>query len=570
MCDFSCGLSIFLTFRAEAVSIAPSSCLTMPPRYLASASMKMAPSFLGRFRSNVLLWLSETENRQWLLLCLPGLLIAILLRGLFWTHSPSAYFISDTRNFIDAAVQFADQFRLDLRSRTFLSPILYSIPYALHLPLMPSIALGQHILGALSILIVGSLARLWFQRWKLWIVPLTIIVAVHPTLLWYEHTALPESLYVFFVLLNALLATFYFRKPSLWRLVVVLASVFLTAGSRQEGFLFCLLPLLLIVRMHWGEWIVMAQRVGCVLLFIFLTSSASSTSQGGQMLLTSVIQFAPDKLWSEPDFSPTATKLRDQFKPKWPLYPAEHNGSRKIIVAAVSDYLIQHKGLSSSQAGNKNNSLCKKVAIEIAARNFWRLPWMAFMKFLATHREAPSPSFGASWVHDDHYYTLIGGGRGPARSKDWKYAQFYLGRSYNFDELEILREDVKKTYPVFEPDWLAGWQKFFLSVQFAAKLPDRVIQGQLLPGLPFLYPLALVGLIWLAYLRRPQLNEVQLWLLMIFFLSFIVFSTSSLRSRYRLVFEPWWFIGFFALLDSLVASVRSSLSTSKSTTESDA
>ena len=42
---------------------------------------------------------------------------------------------------------------------------------------------------------------------------------------------------------------------------------------------------------------------------------------------------------------------------------------------------------------------------------------------------------------------------------------------------------------------------------------------------------------------------------MLLFQAFVICLTGSLRSRYRLSFEPWFLLGFFAFLDAIVPPV---------------
>ena len=80
--------------------------------------------------------------------------------------------------------------------KTFLTPLLYSISALAHIPVLYFAAAVQHLVGVLLVVVTSLLAKAWFASWRLWIVPLTVLIAINPTLLWYEHAALPESLAV--------------------------------------------------------------------------------------------------------------------------------------------------------------------------------------------------------------------------------------------------------------------------------------------------------------------------------------------------------------------------------------
>ena len=62
------------------------------------------------------------------------------------------------------------QFLVDPK-KTFLTPLLYSIPALLRIPVLDFVAVVQHVFGVLLV-VTGLLALLWFSSWRLWIVPL--------------------------------------------------------------------------------------------------------------------------------------------------------------------------------------------------------------------------------------------------------------------------------------------------------------------------------------------------------------------------------------------------------------
>lgn len=489
--------------------------------------------------------------REVLRFCLPALIVGAILRLVLTYEMPLAFYISDTHEFIGPAkrmiVKHENPFQTS--SRTFLGKVVCAIPLLFKQPGLAWIAAIQHLIGLGAVFAAGVLCRLWMTRWRVWIIPLTLIIAVHPTILWYEHMALPDSTFIAMVLFVAATGGLYYQNPSRLRLGVFAFFLFLAAGSRQEGFLFLPFGLALVLLRHWGELRAVRWRIALICVILAAAMLGSRTTQGGQMLLTSTVHMAPDKLWFTKDFSEAAVELREHFKPLWPVYPNEHNKSRKIIVARVNKYLLEQKGIPETEISKWNNKICKRVAMEIALRNWWRLPPMVFHKFLATHREPPSPDFGESWLHDKQLRIMFGGHVDEDElPKDSKYMALYFGR--DFKSREEFAAMLEKMYPVGNPDLLSKFQHGFVRWTVGCALPDRVIQGQPVFGLSFLYILGYVGLLSAAAKGKPLGGYRWLWILTLSGEAFMIFLTGSLRSRYRLIYEPWWFLGVFCLLDT--------------------
>ncbi len=474
--------------------------------------------------------------------CLPALLLGLGLRLILCAYMPLAFFGPDTNEFFHT--------HLFGGSRTFLPRLIYGLPGWLGLPLMPSIAVIQHAFGMVMILGCGGLCAQWLSAWRWWIVPFTCLIAVQPTLLWYEHFALPDSTFTLTLVLACLAGGRLYRRADGWSFALFFATLFLVAGARQEGFLFLAFGVALAARTFWGEWRKFRVFVPLACALALVTAALTKTNQGGYMLLTSLIQWAPDHIRTEPELSSRVVELREHFKTQWPAYPDAHNASRKIIVAKVDDYLREKDTGSGSEIRNRSGRICQRVALEIAARNFWRLPVLAFHKFRAMHHERPAPDFGPGWAHVKQLDVLFGQ-VDRALPKDHKYTEAYLGRDYV--TREELQEDLPRLYRVMPGDWLSRFQDAFYEVEYAGTLlPARQVGTQTLPALPLLYLFSAAGLLFVFLREGRALTDKQLWLLMLLFQASVICLTGSLRSRYRLSFEPWFLLGFFGFLDSLV------------------
>ena len=489
--------------------------------------------------------------REVALFCLPALLLGLALRIVLTSHMPLAFFTTDTNEFL------GDE--LIGGSRTFLPKLIYGIPMRLNLPLLRFIAVLQHFFGVLLILASGMLAAQWLRTWRIWIIPFTCLIALQPTLLWYEHFALPDSTFALAIVLACLAGGKFYRERNLSSAVLLAMALIFLAGIRQEGFIFVFFGVALIVRVYWGDWRKLRVALPIALILALVVVKLTKTNQGGYMLLTSLIQWAPDRLWSEPNLSPRVVQLRDSFREQWPAFPDRHNHCRKIIVAQVQDYLVTERNVRPKKRLNSEvDALCKRLSIEIAVRNFWRLPGLAFNKFRAMHREPPSPDFGREWAHEKHLDILFGK-RDNDPPKEHDLIKLYLER--DFSSREELANELPRLYRILPDDWLSRFQRQFYALEYGGTLLPTVAVGpQTLPGLPLLYLFTAAGFL-LVFIREGRaLSDKQLWLLMLLLQAFAVGLSASLRSRYRLSFEPWFLLGVFCLLDSVVGLVRASWS----------
>lgn len=477
-------------------------------------------------------------------LCVPALVAGLALRVVLCRQMPYAFFISDTRNFAEAALELARHGNADLGSRTFLAPCLYALPVLLGVPLLQGAAFLQHLMGWGGILLVGLLCYAWLGRWRLWIVPITTIYALHPTLLWYEHLAVPDTLFMDCALLTAAAGTLFFRRPNALTFGGLLGAIFLTAGARQEGFLFVAYALGLTALVFWKCWARMVVYGLVALAAAAVITGANKTGQGGQMLLTGLFHLCPETLRTDPGYTAVLHPLREKWGPRWHTYPGDHDTARKELMAATMRYLETDKGLSRRAAEEIRDGYCKKVAIEIATANLARMPGIAFNKFIANHRDPYAPDFGPDWLHDRQWRYIFG----RADSKNARLLGAYYGRDYAAPEL--FRRDLETVYyPVFKPDWLSAYQRayMFATIQERPGSPCRLVGPpgleQRFPPLPPFYVLGFSGLLGAALTRRPALNATLLWLGMMLLLGAVVALVGGLEPRYRLPLEPFWFIG---------------------------
>ena len=135
---------------------------------------------------------------------LPALLLGAVLRLLFLSYLPYAYWGSDSRSYFSFAYTLLEKGYISLDDkRRFIYPLLMTPIAALPGAPLRWVAWLQHGLGLATLVPLAYIVRKSFVGWRWWVVPITVLYTGMPVLLWYEHELLGET--VFF---GALLCAF--------------------------------------------------------------------------------------------------------------------------------------------------------------------------------------------------------------------------------------------------------------------------------------------------------------------------------------------------------------------------
>ena len=190
------------------------------------------PQSISKFKAILRL----PDTREFLLWCAPALLAGLILRVFLCLHLPYAYYHDDAPDFLTTPDRLLHDHRFELHEKkTFLVPILFTIPFFLKIPTLITIPILQHALGLGLVLLLGLLCRFWFHYWRVFIIPLTLLAAINPFFLWYEHTLMAETIFIFCTTLVALAGTLYTQDQSRNRFLFLLVALFLEAATIGSG-----------------------------------------------------------------------------------------------------------------------------------------------------------------------------------------------------------------------------------------------------------------------------------------------------------------------------------------------
>ncbi len=493
--------------------------------------------------------------REALLLCLPAVLLAVALRAYVLWHYPVAFIHDDSAATLETANQLLSKAAFATEGKkTPLVPAVYCIPALLGVPVLGFAAALQHVLGMALVLIVGMLVRAWFVRWRVFIVPVTCIVALHPAILWYEHVALAEIYAVFAALLVALVGWGFSQSPSRWSLVALYFALLLVATARPEGHLFAFLGVALVVRAFWGQRKMCFVATGATCAWAFFLFAITQTSQGGTLLYASVVQFTPDRLFASPGLAEAVRDVRDESRSEWASNDLPGLVRiRKSLQAAIREDMVG-RGTSERAANGRVNGIAKRAAIETILRNPLTMPRFAVQKFVIGHHEPLTLGFN-DYALEGQITALFEDGE---RRKALRYTELAWGEKLTTEREAA--EFFEATNTPVPGDWLQNYlmafQKAALLPILSVSLPGSEVKGGSIHGLPALYTLAVLGIVTLA-VRSPQpLGFHFLFGCFLVALFLIVMITANVRARFRITFEPFWFLYAAAFLDCAWSALR--------------
>jgi len=478
------------------------------------------------------------STRELLLWCLPALVCGGIARLLLIIHFPYTYLHPDSPDFLVTANAFLIHHRFVLHGKkSFLGPILFTLPMVLKMPSLLVVSWAQHFLGLIYVVMAGAIVRCWTTLWRWWIVPATLLVALNPASLYYEHALIAESQYLWCVTALVLAGSAFALHRTPGRFILLLVLLLLTAGSRPEGKLFVVFCLILIPLVYWGQWRLFAVYGAITLLFSTLTWFTSRNTQAGILLYATLLPLAPDIPRSAPDFGPLIAPLRARRLAQGTLALPDYVIEEKEISPIVFSYLKAKTG-SEKTAGD----FCQRLAVEAALHSPFLLPPLALDKFLMGTIYPTNEGFLKPWLQDRQIDS--------ATYKTWmvKLMPRLTGRPiHSADDVAAY---IRQEFPPLQPDWFNQLQSLWFRATVGARI---ALPGQpTIPGIPLFYILAAAGMV-AALLRPGPMQKVHFaWVVTLLFIAFVVMLTGPVVPRYRFVFEPFAVIYIFVLMDVIL------------------
>ena len=484
--------------------------------------------------------LRNPDLREFLLFCAPALVLGFVLRLLMTWQMPYGYMQFDSADFLTTAHRLLSKHELIIhQKRTFLVPVLYALPFLLKIPALIIIPVAQHLLGLGVVFISGLLVRLWFPAWRWAIIPVTLLTAVNPNMLWFEHTLMSEAVYVFCIFALALSATLYVQQSTTARFVFLLVALFFTAAARPEGKLLLGFAFFLIVLVEWSRWKTLAVRLACLCVFAVPTLKLTHTGQSGQLLYATLLPLAPDESKVSPEFGRIVRPYRDQIRQRRNL-DTELQGREQTLSDMVAEYL------GTKNARNPDaNALCQKLAIEAARTQPLQLPVIAYRKFLKSNNSPTSIGYTEPKLTQK---LNVGFNR---KGMLDILAPGLVGKALP-DEQAVAGFVREHYHPIgWFPFLDRSWQRMTIGLRDDEEVPGSAPA----PHLALFFALAIGGFGVAIVAGKPFRKFHVAWILALGGLWFAVELAGVVNARYRFIFEPFCLIYIFLGLTIVASAV---------------
>lgn len=142
-------------------------------------------------------WLRQHPSvRDALVWAVPAIALGAVLRAVLLSYLPYAYWGSDSNSYFGFAERLLTEGKISLYDKRRFTYPLAMLPIAI-LPgaTLHWVAWLQHAFGLLTLVPLAYCVRKTFTFWRWWIVPVTVLYAGLPIILWYEHEMLAEALF---------------------------------------------------------------------------------------------------------------------------------------------------------------------------------------------------------------------------------------------------------------------------------------------------------------------------------------------------------------------------------------
>jgi hypothetical protein len=492
---------------------------------------------------------------------LPALLVAIGLRIALTISMPYGYVQYDSAEYLITPYRLLSHGSFFVEGkRGFLVPLFFTIPFLLHVPALIAIPILQHLLGLVATVLSGGVVRLWFRRWRWFIVPVTLFVGINPSMLWYEQTIMGESEFLFALIFLALAGSLWLQERSRRRFILFLGALVCAAGARPEGRLFFAFGFLLAVLMLWGQWRKLAMCAGAMFAVAVAGALIVRQSTAPQLLYASLIQLAPDHSRLVPGIEPYILTLRDKVRNDSGGDPLQLVKVSKEIRDNIDPWLWSHTTNRKQYYPLLNRTL-RNLCLDAIFAHPAQAMLIPFDKFRIASDSWSAYQWNPDALQKSQFEAYTAG-------KD-QAMYLWLSRGLTGATLDQpgIRAFITTHYPPSRVDWMnslqGGWNNAIIWWRGADKPAAHLrwvhdfaggVPGGLamMPGFPWYYAVEIVAmlcaLVWPHPLRRFHIAWVPVMLGVWYAATFVGVT----NARYRFAYEPFLFIYICLLVDMIL------------------
>lgn len=302
--------------------------------------------------------------RRCVLLCLPALIVGAILRISFLIATPPVYYGSDSNSYFTTADRLWNKGKFDIPAkRRYLYPVFLAAVVALPGPAAPAVAIIQHAVGLATILGIGWIVGQVTRRPILWVAPVTIIAAMWPRMLWYEHEMIAEVFVLGALVLTVALALPLQRLRTSRGLLIFLISAGVIIAVKPHGrpFWLALIVLALVYTWRhlpwkWPHWTVVAAS-----LFVLVTGG--SGSQGSWLLLSSSLPLVKTEGGKWPEYRKILRPIIEEARVDLENYATSQGRYKKILNDNDDDSLLGPEWVKLQTDKKQFAKVAKSLAI---------------------------------------------------------------------------------------------------------------------------------------------------------------------------------------------------------------
>lgn len=488
--------------------------------------------------------------------CLPALLIGFAIRAALMWCMPYGYVQYDSPDYLVTTQRFIEDHRFFIHTkRSYLTPLLFSAAFLLPAPATITIAVAQHVMGLIGTLVVGALVRFWFRFWRVAIIPVTVLFAANPSIIWYEHTIMGEAQFLFFTLVMLLAGTLLAMRPTLRRLAWFIGSLVLVFGTRLESKTFLLFALLLAFLVFWKQWRRMAIAVAAVIVTFQVAFHVGGDRDVSSLVYASLIRFAPTTSASTPDIMPLILPIRERARQASVEFPTKTVRVAKEINHAVEGYVAERMQGRKKQAPEEARivrNLCLETLKAEPVKTLME-PWTKF-------RLAVDAWSSYAWDKQSLWEKQ----RDAFKGKEWMTTVLGRGLTGQPVTLAQIPDWVKAHHHASKVEWFTRYEKNWNKNVFHFRTADRQLNERrwvhdfyggvgdwrhTLPGVPFFYIIGFLGM-FVAMLRPGPLRPFHFaWVLTVLGGLYVSCMIGVTNGRFRFVYEPFFFLYLFFFFD---------------------
>ena len=505
-------------------------------------------------------WSIWREVLRW---CLPALIIGLALRVVLMCSMPYGYVQYDSCDYLVTTQRLIEDHHFFIHSkRSYLTPMLFSAAFLLQVPALITIAVAQHFMGLIATLLVGALVRLWFRSWKVMIIPVTVLFAANPFIIWYEHTIMGEAQFLFFTLVMVFAGTLFALRPTTKRFVWFIVSLLAAFGTRLETKTFLLFAVLLVVLTYGKQWRRTAIGLATVIVSFVVAFHVGGDRDVSSLVYASLIRFAPTESRSSPELMPRLLPIREAARAQSIEYPSGLVRLAKQINKTVDEYVeerVHDKKKQGDEGGRIVRNLCLET-LEAEPVKTLLTPWTKF------HLAIDAWS---SYCWDKHALWELQ--KEAMTGKDWMTLVLSRGLTGQTLTLDNVSDWVRDHYQAHRVIWFTNYQEKWNQALIFLRLPDHDMVEERwvhdfyggvpnwihkVPGVPFYYIIGFLGML-LSFVRSGSLRGFHFaWVATVLGGIYVCSMVGVTNGRFRFVYEPFILLYFFFFFDAVSGFIR--------------